>query len=159
MKSKGDAKLTICIALVIFFSAAVVGGAVILYRYSYFDSVNTILTFAIGILSLLISIIPIYRNSAALVSAAGEKADVNENIKEVSFGRLPEDGDVVSGRYLLEVICFLKEKYTIEISVEFSDRMYIFKNDSGMDSLRVIDENILFSVKSCTLELHDLINI
>lgn len=57
MKSKGDAKLTICIALVIFFSAAVVGGAVILYRYSYFDSVNTILTFAIGILSLLISIV------------------------------------------------------------------------------------------------------
>ena len=133
------------------------------------DKVITEIIIGAVILSLLISIIPIYRNSAALVSAAGEKADVNENIKEVSFGRLPEDGDVVSGRYLLEVICFLKEKYTIEISVEFSDRMYIFKNDSGMDSLRVIDENILFSVKSCTLEervleicfveLHDLINI
>ena len=133
------------------------------------DKVITEIIIGAVILSLLISIIPIYRNSAALVSAAGEKADVNENIKEVSFGRLPEDGDVVSGRYLLEVICFLKEKYTIEISVEFSDRMYIFKNDSGVDSLRVIDENILFSVKSCKLEervleiyfveLPDLINL
>ena len=78
------------------------------------DKVITEIIIGAVILSLLISIIPIYRNSAALVSAAGEKADVNENIKEVSFGRLPEDGDVVSGRYLLEVICFLKEKYTIK---------------------------------------------
>lgn len=133
------------------------------------DKVITEIIIGAVILSLLISIIPIYRNSAALVSAAGEKADINENIKEVSFGRLPEDGDVVSGRYLLEVICFLKEKYTIEISVEFSDRMYIFKNDSGVDSLRVIDENMLFSVKSSKLEervleiyfveLPDLINL
>jgi hypothetical protein len=34
------------------------------------------------ILSLLISIIPIYRKSAALLSSAGETIDLNENIKE-----------------------------------------------------------------------------
>lgn len=44
-------------ALVLLFSVAVICGAIVLYRYSYFDSVNTIMTFSIGILSLLISII------------------------------------------------------------------------------------------------------
>ena len=96
------------------------------------------------ILSLLISIIPIYRNSAALVSSAGETIDLNEGIKEVTFGRLPNKGDIVSGRYLLELISYIKEKYTTEISVEFSDKMYVFKNDSKADSLRVIEDNMLF---------------
>lgn len=104
------------------------------------------------ILSLLISIIPIYRNSAALVSSAGETIDLNEGIKEVTFGRLPNKGDIVSGRYLLELISYIKEKYTTEISVEFSDKMYFFKNDSKADSLRVIEDNMLFEVKISELK-------
>lgn len=104
------------------------------------------------ILSLLISIIPIYRNSAALVSSAGETIDLNEGIKEVTFGRLPNKGDIVSGRYLLELISYIKEKYTTEISVEFSDKMYVFKNDSKADSLRVIEDNMLFEVKISELK-------
>ncbi len=39
------------------------------------------------ILTLLVSVIPIYRSSAQLVRSAGEKMDENENIKEVTLGR------------------------------------------------------------------------
>ena len=64
------------------------------------DKVITEVIIGAVILTLLISIIPIYRSSAAIVSTAGEKNDINENIKEVTFGRIPENGDVVSGGYL-----------------------------------------------------------
>lgn len=121
------------------------------------DKIITEIIIGAVILSLLISIIPIYRNSAALVSAAGETIDINENIKEVTFGRLPEKGDIVSGRYLLELISYLKGKYTTDISVEFPDKMYIFKNDSNMDSLRVIEGNMLFEVKQNELNEDDLL--
>lgn len=120
------------------------------------DKIITEIIIGAVILSLLISIIPIYRKSAALVSEAGEKVDVNENIKEVIFGRLPENGDVVSGRYLLELFNYLKEKFNIDISVEFSDRMYIFKNDSNVDSLRVIEENMMFKVKQSEINENNL---
>ena len=116
------------------------------------DKVITEIIIGAVILSLLISIIPIYRNSAALVSSAGETIDLNEGIKEVTFGRLPNKGDIVSGRYLLELISYIKEKYTTEISVEFSDKMYVFKNDSKADSLRVIEDNMLFEVKISELK-------
>ena len=56
------------------------------------------------ILTLLVSVIPIYRSSAQLVRSAGEKMDENENIKEVTLGRLPAAGDFSSGRYLLELL-------------------------------------------------------
>lgn len=108
------------------------------------------------VLSLLISIIPIYRSSAALVSAAGEKADINENIKEVNFGRLPEKGDVVSGRYLVELLEYTRKKYGTDISVEFSKKMYHFKNDSDIDSLRVIEDDMLFAVDCSQLNGNDL---
>lgn len=108
------------------------------------------------ILSLLISIIPIYRKSAALLSSAGETIDLNENIKEVAFGRLPSKGDIVSSRYLLELLSYIKENFSMKISVEFSDKMYIFKNDSKLDSLRVIEEDMLFEVKLSELKESDL---
>ena len=59
------------------------------------DKVITEIIIGAVVLALLISIIPIYRSSAALVSAAGQTVDANENIKEVTFGRIPEKGDVV----------------------------------------------------------------
>ena len=115
------------------------------------DKIITEIIIGAVILSLLISIIPIYRNSAALVSAAGENVDINENIKEVTFGRLPENGDVISGRYLLELYKYLAEKFSTDMSVELSDKMYILKNKSDTDSLRVIEENMLFEVKQSEL--------
>ena len=44
----------------------------------------------------------------------------------------------------------------MKISVEFSDKMYIFKNDSKLDSLRVIEEDMLFEVKLSELKESDL---
>ena len=49
------------------------------------DKVITEIIIGAVILTLLISIIPIYRSSAALVSTAGEKNDINENIEEKKF--------------------------------------------------------------------------
>ena len=63
------------------------------------------------ILTLLVSVIPIYRSSAQLVRSAGEKMDENENIKEVTLGKLPAEGDFTSGRYLLELLDFCADRY------------------------------------------------
>ena len=57
MRTNGKFKLAICIGLVVLLSAGIVLGTMVLYKYSYFNSVNAIMTFAIGILSLLISVI------------------------------------------------------------------------------------------------------
>ena len=79
------------------------------------DKVITEIIIGAVILTLLISIIPIYRSSAALVSAAGETLDANENVREVNFGRIPKVGDVVYGGYLLEFIRYSITKYETEI--------------------------------------------
>ena len=85
------------------------------------------------ILTLLISVVPIYRSSAELVGSVGEKMDVNENIKEVTIGRLPAAGDVCSGRYLLELI-------------EYSATKYHFRNEAYKDAFQIIKNDMLFEV-------------
>lgn len=110
------------------------------------DKIITEIIIGAVILTLLISIIPIYRSSAALVSNAGEKNDINENIKEVTFGRIPQQGDVVSGRYLSEFIYYAAEKYIIEFSVVLSKSMYVIKNKMESDFSEIIKENMLFKV-------------
>ena len=98
------------------------------------------------ILTLLISVVPIYRSSAELVGSVGEKMDVNENIKEVTIGRLPAAGDVCSGRYLLELIEYSATKYHFSISVEFSDVKYQFRNEAYKDAFQIIKNDMLFEV-------------
>lgn len=116
------------------------------------DKVITEIIIGAVILALLISIIPIYRSSAALVSAAGKTSDMNENIREVTFGRIPETGDIVYGGYLLELIGYLIEKYKTEIKIEFSDEMYFLQNGSNLDSLQKIERNMLFKVTQSVLD-------
>lgn len=116
------------------------------------DKVITEIIIGAVILALLISIIPIYRSSAALVSAAGETVDANENIKEVTFGRIPEKGDVVYGGYLLEFIRYSTEKYETYIKIEFSDEMYVIRKDSNIDSLNKIENYMMFEVKHSILD-------
>lgn len=110
------------------------------------DKIITEIIIGAVILTLLISIIPIYRSSAALVSNAGEKNDINENIKEVTFGRIPQQGDVVSGGYLSEFIYYAAEKYIIEFSVVLYKSMYVIKNKMESDFSEIIKENMLFKV-------------
>jgi len=100
------------------------------------------------ILTLLISIIPAYRNSAELVSSAGEKMDVNENIKEVTIGRLPAVGDIGSGRYLLELMEYLAKRYYIQISVRFSKGTYLFTNSTYEKAYDVIKNDMLFELSN-----------
>ena len=116
------------------------------------DKVITEIIIGAVVLALLISIIPIYRSSAALVSAAGQTVDANENIKEVTFGRIPEKGDVVYGGYLLEFIRYSTEKYETHIKVEFFDEMYVFRKDRNLDSLNKIENNMMFEVKESILD-------
>jgi len=54
---KNKSPLSIFVFAFVVLTAAIVTATVFLYGHSYFDSLNTILTFAIGILSLLISVI------------------------------------------------------------------------------------------------------
>ena len=120
------------------------------------DKVITEIIIGAVILTLLISIIPIYRSSAALVSTAGEKNDINENIKEVTFGRIPESGDIVSGGYLSEFILYASKKYKMELSVELPDGMHVIRNNSKTDWFNVVENNMLFKVEQSEFNGEDL---
>ena len=120
------------------------------------DKVITEIIIGAVILTLLISIIPIYRSSAALVSTAGEKNDINENIKEVTFGRIPESGDIVSGGYLSEFILYASKKYKIELSVELPDGMHVIRNNSKTDWFNVVENNMLFKIEQSEFNGEDL---
>ena len=91
------------------------------------------------ILTLLVSVIPIYRSSAQLVRSAGEKMDENENIKEVTLGKLPAEGDFTSGRYLLELLDFCADRYRFLVSVKFSDKTYQFREENYAEAADVCD--------------------
>lgn len=120
------------------------------------DKVITEIIIGAVILTLLISIIPIYRSSAALVSTAGEKNDINENIKEVTFGRIPESGDFVSGGYLSEFILYASKKYKMELSVELPDGMHVIRNNSKTDWFNVVENNMLFKIEQSEFNGEDL---
>lgn len=120
------------------------------------DKVITEIIIGAVILTLLISIIPIYRSSAALVSTAGEKNDINENIKEVTFGRIPESGDIVSGGYLSEFILYASKKYKMELSVELPDGMHVIRNNSKTDWFNVVENNMLFKIEQSEFNGEDL---
>ncbi len=96
------------------------------------------------ILTLLVSVIPIYRSSAQLVRSAGEKMDENENIKEVTLGKLPAEGDFTSGRYLLELLDFCADRYRFLVSVKFSDKTYQFREENYAEAADVIKSDMLF---------------
>ena len=120
------------------------------------DKVITEIIIGAVILTLLISIIPIYRSSAALVSTAGEKNDINENIKEVTFGRIPESGDIVSGGYLSEFILYASKKYKMELSVELPGGMHVIRNNSKTDWFNVVENNMLFKIEQSEFNGEDL---
>lgn len=120
------------------------------------DKVITEIIIGAVILTLLISIIPIYRSSAALVSTAGEKNDINENIKEVTFGRIPESGDIVSGGYLSEFILYASKKYKMELSVELPDGMHVIRNNSKTDWFNAVENNMLFKIEQSEFNGEDL---
>ena len=120
------------------------------------DKVITEIIIGAVILTLLISIIPIYRSSAALVSTAGEKNDINENIKEVTFGRIPESGDIVSGGYLSEFILYASKKYKMDLSVELPDGMHVIRNNSKTDWFNVVENNMLFKIEQSEFNGEDL---
>ena len=57
MKVKGESKFKLSIILSFVLAVAIIIVTVILYRHSYFESLNIIMTFAIGVMSLIISVV------------------------------------------------------------------------------------------------------
>ncbi len=110
------------------------------------DKIITEIIIGAVILTLLIFVIPVYRSSAELVRSAGEKIDANENIKEVTIGRLPAAGDIGSGRYILELIKYFTYEHRFAISVEFPDKMYLFRQDAYEDAFHVLKNDMMFEL-------------
>ena len=70
--------------------------------------------------------------------------DENENIKEVTLGKLPAEGDFTSGRYLLELLDFCADRYRFLVSVKFSDKTYQFREENYAEAADVIKSDMLF---------------
>lgn len=101
-------------------------------------------------LILLISVIPLYRDSAELVVSAGERLDGNEAVKEVTIGRPPEIHDIVSGKYLLKYLEYCIDHYQFTFYIELNGKGYIYQNKLYEPLYDLIESSMLFEVTGFT---------
>ncbi len=97
-------------------------------------------------LTLLISVVPLYRDSAELVVSAGERLDGNEAVKEVTIGRPPEIHDIVSGKYLLKYLEYCIDHYQFTFYIELNGKRYIYQNKLYEPLYELIESSMLFEV-------------
>ena len=74
----------------------------------------------------------------------------------MTFGRIPESGDIVSGGYLSEFILYASKKYKMELSVELPDGMHVIRNNSKTDWFNVVENNMLFKIEQSEFNGEDL---
>ena len=112
------------------------------------DRVITEIIVGVVILVLVIAVIPIYRNSSELVISAAESRDFNENIREVTIGKLPNIHDIVSGRYLFELLEYYSAKGSaISVSIDFPAGIYQFTGTASQKDREVIGSDMLFELQ------------
>lgn len=97
-------------------------------------------------LTLLISVVPLYRDSAELVVSAGERLDGNEAVKEVTIGQPPEIHDIVSGKYLLKYLEYCIDHYQFTFYIELNGKRYIYQNKLYEPLYELIESSMLFEV-------------
>lgn len=96
------------------------------------------------ILTMLIMVIPIYRSSASLVCEAGEKIDINENIREVTSKRLPRVNDFISGNYLIDLVHGF-DKNNFKLTLKMDNQVYYVKKWDSLEKVG-IKEDMMFKV-------------
>lgn len=120
------------------------------------DRVITEIIVGVVILVLVIAVIPIYRNSSELVASAAQNRDFNENIREVTIRKLPNIHDVVSGRYLFELLDYYSVKGTaISVSIDFPVGVYQFTGTASPKDREVIGSDMLFELQQIRLDTPD----
>lgn len=104
------------------------------------------------ILSLLLVVIPIYRNQSEQMASVIEITDQNEKIKEVIFSDLPKCGDVVSGRYIKELVYYYANKDELFlVRIKKSGTLY-FLTETFYDAIHSIlnEDHMFFTVTIAT---------
>ena len=111
------------------------------------------------ILSLLLVVIPIYRRQSEQMASVVEITDQNEKIKEVLFSDLPKQGDIVSGRYIQELVYYYaatKEEFFVRIKK--SGTLY-FLTEIAYESINKIftEDHMFFTVYIATPETNSFV--
>ena len=113
------------------------------------DKVIAEIIIGVVILSLLITVVPLYRNSADLVVSVGEKLDNNENIKEVTIGKPPRTDDIVSGKYLVNYIEYLSARKTsFFITMILPGTTYCLFNETYQMVYDIVQSDTFYKVLS-----------
>lgn len=103
------------------------------------------------ILSLLLLIIPIYRDSANLITTVGECIDENEKVRKVMISKIPSENDYVSGSYIITLAKELKNNKNYSMSINTGSNLYILKNDNS-ENIKKIKSEMIFEVTKATID-------
>ncbi len=97
------------------------------------------------ILSMLLVVIPIYRNQTNQMARVVEITDQNEKIKEVIFNEVPKLNDIVSGRYIKELLYYyVINEINFSVKIKKSGNTNMITENTYEDINSIIDENYMF---------------
>lgn len=97
------------------------------------------------ILSMLLVVIPIYRNQSNQMAQVVGMTDQNEKIKEVMFGDVPKENDVVSGRYIKELLYFyIVNEIDFSVTIKKSGITRMITENTYDDISSVVNEKYMF---------------
>lgn len=99
----------------------------------------------VTILSMLLVVIPIYRNQTNQMARVVEITDQNEKIKEVIFNEVPKLNDIVSGRYIKELLYYyVINEINFSVKIKKSGNTNMITENTYEDINSIIDENYMF---------------
>lgn len=97
------------------------------------------------LLSMLLFVIPIYRHQSDQMALIVGMTDQNEKIGEVIFGEVPKQNDIVSGRYIKELLYYytVKEE-SFAVTVKKSGITNLVTESTYENIHSVINEDYMF---------------
>ena len=118
------------------------------------EQIITDVIIGVIILSMLLVVIPIYRSQSEQMASVIEMTDQNEKIGEVIFSDLPKQNDIVSGRYIKELIYFyVIHQNKFSVTIKKSGALYIItENVYDIINSIINDSFIFFTVEEINSE-------
>lgn len=97
------------------------------------------------ILSMLLVVIPVYRNQSNQMAMVVGMTDQNEKIGEVMFSDMPGENDVVSGRYIRELLFYyVINEIDFTVTIEKSGVTNMITENTYADISSIMNEEYMF---------------
>lgn len=121
------------------------------------SQVITDVIIGVVILSMLLVVIPIYRNQSDRMAMVVGMTDQNEKIGEVIFSQVPKLNDIVSGRYIRELLSYYianQKDFSVIVKKSGTAKM-ITENTYEMINTIIDDSYMFFKVIAVDIGAYD----